>query len=520
MLNMVCFGTGTFKATVCLLKRKSFVLLVAVLMTTSVTLSAQDLTTLIPESATAAVTQAEVDLFDTYYPSHEIPLNNDEKKMTWDLSPFIHSLIFMYEITGDKKYIDHAILCCDIILAAKRIHDIDYVTQRKIPGWAYFYEQFNDNEGNPAMYNNVVGNGCIIRALTRVARVIRRDNLEEATQLKAQTYIQSCTETINDFIGHTEWFDAGTNLFHFPDNERHDDCLPNSGGLISAHNRQLIMVAGMLNVVKYHELKGDEAALRSTYIPIIESVANYFWNSVTTHSSGDSTYYLWNYREEKKDGKDPKVEDIAHGGLDIQCIVQIHDDLGIGTETQLSYIGNTLMEHTQFDPENHSFSDRIDGSGIDEDPKTENNKSIRWLGLSDWDRRVFTNAGWQLTNDVKLKKSLPYCEFLFYKAKYFGTNFTGLSNSDIRIPETTEITVFPNPSSDLIHIVFPNNQSELVNLSVFKLATGKLYITTTIEPQVKNDSNMQLDISLLPIGIYILVIQTNTTRISKKIIKT
>jgi len=488
-------------------------------MITCVKLSAQDLSTLIPESVAGAVTQAEIDRYDDYYKDFKIPRNNDEKRMTWDLSPFIHSLIFMYETTSNQIYIDYAIICCDKIQNAKRTCDIDYVTQRIIPGWAYFYDQFKDNRGNPAMYNNVVGNGAIIRAISRVARVIQRDKLDETYQLKAQTYINSCTETISSFINHTEWFDSTARLFHFPDNIRHDDCLPGVRGLTSAYNRQLMMAAGMLNVVKYHELKEDETALRSKYTSVIESVANYFWNSLTTHSSGDSTYYLWMYREEGGDGKDPRLEDIGHGGYDIKCITQIHNDLGIGTEKQLSYLGNTLIEHTQYNAQVHAFAFYIDGSDKYKNPEVQKNKSIRWIALSDWDRRVFTNAGWQLTNGVKLTKSLPYCEFLFYKAKYFGTDFTVSNNSYSSVPETSEIAIFPNPSSDRINISFPDFQNQTINISIIEPVSGTIYKTVSNEFQAKNIFSMPLDISNLPRGIYLIVIQTKDSIISKKFIK-
>ena len=66
---------------------KHFALIVAILMITCVKLSAQDLSTLIPESVAGAVTQAEIDRYDDYYKDFKIPQNNDEKRLTWDLSP-------------------------------------------------------------------------------------------------------------------------------------------------------------------------------------------------------------------------------------------------------------------------------------------------------------------------------------------------------------------------------------------------------------------------------------------------
>jgi hypothetical protein len=498
---------------------KHIALLSAILLLICLQTSAQDVSTLIPDSVYGPVTQAEIDRYDDYYRYFQIPRNNDEKKMTWDLSPFIHSLIYMYEITRDTKYIDHAIKCCDKVQDAKRTEDVDYVTQRVIPGWAYFFEQFTDYMGNPAIYNNVVGNGAIIRAMSRVARVIRRDSLDESYQLKALTYIHSCTETISAFIDHTEWYDSTARLFHFPEISRHDDCLPGVWGLTSAFNRQLIMATGMLNVAKYYEFTGEETALRSKYTAVVESVAHYFWNSVTTHASGDSTYYLWMYREEGKDGADPRMEDIGHGGYDIKCIVQIHEDMGIATATQLSYIGNTLMEHTQYNPGMHAFADKIDGSDRDKAPESQKRKSIRWLALSDWDGRVFTNAGWQLTHGVKLKKALSYAEFLYYKAKYYGTDFVVSDPSKPEFSAPADMLISPNPAHDRIHVSFPFDPGQIETVRIIEPVTGRVYRTLSKDLLAPGMRDISLDVSDFPEGIYVLVLQAKERLVSRKFIK-
>ena len=481
--------------------------------------SAQSLSKLIPVSIAGPVTQEEIDCYDDYYPYFKIPPNNDKKDMTWDLSPFIHSLIYMYEINQDIKYIDYAIKCCDRVQDARRTGDVDYVTQRIMPGWPYFTDQFTDSTGKPAIYNNVVGNGAIIRAMSRVARVIRRDSLDEPYQLKAQSYIHSCTETINTFIDYTEWYDSTSMLFHFPDNKRHDDCLPGVRGLTSAFNRQLLMAAGMLNVVKYYELTDEETALRIKFTEVVNSVAQYFWNSVTTLGSGESTYYLWMYREEGKNGSAPRMEDIEHGGYDIKCIVQIHEDLGIATGTQLSYIGNTLMEHTQYNPQAHAFADKIDGSDRYDDPMGQREGSLRWLAISDWDERVFTNAGWQLTNGVELKKALPYAEFLYYKAKYYGTDLALTSQSHQVVPSRDEILISPNPARDRINVALPFDQEQIESVRIIGPASGKVYRTLSNDLSVLSMRDISLDVSALPEGIYIIVIQTNDRLISQKFIK-
>ena len=74
------------------------------------------------------------------------------------------------------------------------------------------------------------------------------------------------------------------------------------------------------------------------------------------------------------------------------------------------------------DPKNHRFSYFIDGTK----PKSKKNSkktqrgSIRWLALSEWDRRIFDSAGKLLLNNLKLSGPLPYAEFLYFKSQFYG----------------------------------------------------------------------------------------------------
>ena len=96
------FGMFKFiKATFYNWTKKHFTLLLVMLLLTAGKISAQDLSTLIPDNTTDAVSQAEIDLFDDYYKNFKIPINNNKKSMTWSLSPFIHSLVFMYVFIGE-----------------------------------------------------------------------------------------------------------------------------------------------------------------------------------------------------------------------------------------------------------------------------------------------------------------------------------------------------------------------------------------------------------------------------------
>jgi len=383
---------------------------------------ATGLKTLVPSNASGPVTAHEIELFNQYYKNFEIPKNNDDKKMSWELAQFVHSLLFMYEATGDLQYIDYAIVCADQILQAKRVDDIDYVLQKKLPGWAYFNSQFKNANG-AVLYNNVIGNATIVRALSRLSFLIKENNLDQAYQAKAKVYIHSSIETINAFLGTPEWFNSKKNLFRFPNSKRHDRVLNGVGGLVIAHNRQLMMSSAMLYVLQYYDAGGVKFPYEKEYTAVIDSVANYFWaKAKAKKKSGELSHYLWYYREKGKSGKKPRMEDIGHGGYDIKALVHIYKVRGIGSAEKMQALASTLIDHTLDDKTNHRFAYFIDGS---KPKKSKNDKktqrdSMRWLALSEWDKRVYESAAKLLLKNIKLSGPLPYAEFLYYKSQFYG----------------------------------------------------------------------------------------------------
>lgn len=79
-----------------------------------------------------------------------------------------------------------------------------------------------------------------------------------------------------------------------------------------------------------------------------------------------------------------------------------------------------------------------------------------------------------------------------------------------------EVSVYPNPASKNVNVYIPflnNNQEVTINLLN---AEGK----NIAVPALHNQKEITLDVSLLPKGVYMLKIQTNTTVISKKVLIT
>jgi len=74
---------------------------------------------------------------------------------------------------------------------------------------------------------------------------------------------------------------------------------------------------------------------------------------------------------------------------------------------------------------------------------------------------------------------------------------------------STNVDVFPNPTSDILNIT---SASPIGNFKLFN-ATGQLVLS-----KYTNQSNYSIDVKEFPIGAYNLVIETNGTTISRQVI--
>jgi hypothetical protein len=74
-------------------------------------------------------------------------------------------------------------------------------------------------------------------------------------------------------------------------------------------------------------------------------------------------------------------------------------------------------------------------------------------------------------------------------------------------PSTSEITIYPNPSKDYINISVEN--AEIKNVQIYNL-TGKL---------VKQEKSNKININDLPVGMYIIKVETEAGNCIKKVIK-
>jgi PKD repeat protein len=131
------------------------------------------------------------------------------------------------------------------------------------------------------------------------------------------------------------------------------------------------------------------------------------------------------------------------------------------------------------------------------------------------------NRGATGTNDLYVRKTISS----LWKTPTEFFNDTMLVNTTlaiqvmgclISVPEIdmeTQVSVYPNPTSDKIHIELLDVITNLFDCRMYDL-TGR---SITVEPLETNSNHYEIDLNSINNGIYILEINVNNQKISKKI---
>jgi hypothetical protein len=97
-----------------------------------------------------------------------------------------------------------------------------------------------------------------------------------------------------------------------------------------------------------------------------------------------------------------------------------------------------------------------------------------------------------------------------------NTDFTDIfeETTSGRANQLTEISIYPNPATDILEITSGNENAGLQELSIYAV-TGKKIETV----KAQNSRKVQVDISYLQTGIYILQLKTENATETLRFIK-
>lgn len=373
------------------------------------------------------VTIEELHSFDNYYKNYVPPKNNYERAYSWSLSDVQLALLYMYKITNDIKYIDYLISINSHVLDSRVGPDsekVDYVTQRVIPAWPFYYNKFRDTNDNPVYYTNIIGSSMVLFPLIHSAKIILENDLPIEYIKEAKLYVETAIEVIEHFLNYSDWYNPVEMLFIYPDNDRHEEVLPGLRGKKIGYNRMLALARVMVDLITCLELLELNITPYIRYKEIITSIVEYYWENTTLIDDGNEPYYLWMYRKEGKKDRPPVVEDIGHGAIDVRCLIYIfnsdpaHYNMN---NRQFQYMSNTILNVTQYDEESKSFSYRLDGTERESRGNNLRKQSLKYLPLNQFNDSIYDNNAQLMLSNIKLKNPLQYTEFLYYKWLRYGS---------------------------------------------------------------------------------------------------
>jgi hypothetical protein len=100
--------------------------------------------------------------------------------------------------------------------------------------------------------------------------------------------------------------------------------------------------------------------------------------------------------------------------------------------------------------------------------------------------------------------------------------FFGLITVDVEEPEermgNLSMHVYPNPAQDLIHISYSIAEAAPTSIDIYNMQ-GKRFHSVLDKPMQGGEHTVQMNISELPPGIYMISIQNATAVLTRKIVR-
>jgi len=140
-----------------------------------------------------------------------------------------------------------------------------------------------------------------------------------------------------------------------------------------------------------------------------------------------------------------------------------------------------------------------------------------------------TDATYNLADVRKITFAADEMNLLLLDGSVYSWNVSSIGNyqfdeNPLGVDEllekvnTWQVTVFPNPATNLLNVKYNLPTEDNISISVFDLQ-GKLLLEVNKGIRTKGEHEEILDISILPAGQYLCRISGQTNTISKNIIK-
>lgn len=374
-------------------------------------------------SLTGPVTPAEIRSFKEFVRSLPMPKSNVGNALVYgSAGTTMESLGTMYEVTGDRQFLDLLIRFADNALAVRNDPDTGRVlwTGKRDLVWP------NKKEGAADASYSGTENGDVIAHIVFAAVLVLRDKSIQGLTVeggdpfhfgatygeRARTYVRECDKTIDQFI--LPWYvDARTHRYHMPDSELYakiGDRYPGQRNKPVPWNQQMMLSGGFERLAEAHALLGDDATRTSSYDAIVQASIDWFLSDVEKIDVDGHPCYRWTYGVGERPMK--HIEDGGHAGYDLLIVRLFSSGRYRLTAEQLLPFANTVR-YVMHRPDG-TFAWRVDGNA---EGKAAPRKAVgaTYLYLTDLAPDLYPMLAGPLVDVAKTK---AYAAALILRAKH------------------------------------------------------------------------------------------------------
>lgn len=347
---------------------------------------------LVIENLDGPVTTKELGAFGAFALAQPLPTHNNHNNLVYGRSHQADDLLItMYEMTGNRVYLNRLIEFSDAILACRNNTNTGdlFWTGKREPTWA----SGKETAGGTNYLSTHVESGAILEMLAHAAQVIIAHKelwdqtvpVEDKLHLgktyieRARSYVRESNFTIDSFIlpWSVKTMTNGDLRLYFSDSpelRRLDGRAGHAAGKPIPWNQQFMLVRGLVRLSDAMQSLQEDPKRVALYDRISRDAVTWFESTLQKTNINGEIAYKWSYTP--NDSTLHYIENSAHGSSDVEgmYVCYKYNRCGISTETMRGFANTALLLMNKGD----RWSSNVRGDG------GFHGLSTAWLSLAEF----------------------------------------------------------------------------------------------------------------------------------------
>lgn len=332
---------------------------------------------LLIESLDGAVTANELAAFKAFALTRPLPTGNHGNDLVYGRSHQADDLLVaLYEITGERIYLNRLIEFSDAILACRNNTNTGqfFWTGKREPTWASGQAVADGTN----YLTTHVESGAILEMLAHCSQLIIAHQelwnetvpLEDPLHLgktyleRARSYVRECNVTLDSFIlaWSVKTLSGGEKRIYFsdaPELKRLEGRASKDAGKPIPWNQQFMLVRGLTRLSAAMESLHEDARRVACYDKISQGCVDWFVSTLHQTNLNGEVAYTWSYAP--NDLTLHYIENSGHGSSDIEGMFVCYQSgrYGISEKTMRGFANTALLLMAR----DGKFTSNVNGSG-------------------------------------------------------------------------------------------------------------------------------------------------------------